>query len=466
MQCMNFHSRKEKTQPLPLRTQLPVSMLFTKSTLLALLLFLLCGVSGCGKKNPVNEISATQSGVEIVDVAAPAEDALTLHWNQWRGGTGGQVDSGADLPINWGESENVRWKSDVPGRGHSSPIVVGDTVYLATAIQQSEQQIVLAYDRETGEEKWRRVVHEGGFPSQRSMHQKSTHANATVACDGERLFIAFLNSDKIMVSSLDLNGEVLWQKEAGKFVAKFGYAPSPVLYKSLVIVAGDNMGGGYIAGMDGKSGEIAWRIARGDISSYSSPAIVNIGGRDQLLISGCDAVTSYDPATGTQNWRTECIAEATCGTIVATDDRLFASGGYPDKETVCLAAEGKILWSNKTKVYEPSMVLLGDELIGVTDDGIAYCWNAEDGKQVWRERLGGKFSASPIVCNGRVYVSNLQGKTFVFKSTEGNFESIAINSIGSDCYASPAVAEDELFLRVGIGSEKDRTEKLVCLAVE
>jgi outer membrane protein assembly factor BamB len=426
----------------------------------------LCGIGGCRQKNPVDEISATQSGVEIVEVAASTDGASTLHWNQWRGGTGGTVDPSVDLPTTWNASQNVRWKSDIPGRGHSSPIVVDDTIYLATADQKSSQQLVLAYDRATGEEKWRRVVHKGGFPSQRSMHQKSTHANATVACDGERLFIAFLNSDKITVSALDLNGEVLWQKEAGKFVAKFGYAPSPVLYKSLVIVAGDNMGGGYITGMDGKTGKIAWRIARGDISSYSSPAIANVGGRDQLLISGCNAVTSYDPASGKQNWRTECIAEATCGTIVATNDRLFASGGYPDKETVCLSADGKILWSNKTKVYEPSMVVLNNELVGVTDDGIAYCWNITDGKQVWRERLGGKFSASPIVCDGRVYVSNLQGKTFVFTSADGEFESISTNSLGNDCYASPAVAEGELFLRVGFGSERERKEKLVCLAVE
>ncbi|QDT09782.1 outer membrane biogenesis protein BamB [Planctomycetes bacterium K23_9] len=418
---------------------------------------------GCGEKNPVKEISAAQSGVEVRDTLVDSADLPTLHWNQWRGGSIDGVVEDREVATNWGESQNVRWKLDVPGRGHGSPIVVGDVVYLATAINDKQQQLVLAYDRKTGDQRWRREVHAGQFPSQRSIHNKSTNANGTIACDGQRLYIGFLNNDKVMVSALGLDGEIVWQKEAGLFVSKFGYAVSPILYKSLVIVAADNMGGGYITAMDGQTGEIAWRVARGNISSYSSPTVANVGGRDQLLISGCDAVTSYDPATGKQLWRTECISEATCGTIVSTDNLLFASGGYPDKETVCLSAAGEILWSNRTKIYEPSMVLLGDELIGVSDDGVANCWSVTDGKQVWRKRLGGNFSASPIVCNDTVYVSDLSGNTHVFKSVDGEFQSIATNQVGTDCYASPAVADTEIYLRVGVGSGDDRTENLVCI---
>jgi outer membrane protein assembly factor BamB len=333
---------------------------------------------------------------------------------------------------------------------------------LATAEDQAQEQRVLSFSAEDGTQRWSTVIHQGNFPSNREIHKKGTNANGTIACDGSRLFIGMLNSDAIMATALDLDGEILWQKEVGKFVSKFGYAPSPVLYKSLVIFAADNMGGGYITAVDAATGDIAWRISRGNASSYSTPLVRTIGGRDQLVISGGDAVTSYDPASGSELWRTECIAEATCGTAVTVGDRIFASGGYPDQETVCLSADGKLLWSNETKFYEPSMVVSGDSLVGVNDGGIAFCWSAESGELRWKKRLGGNFSGSPVVCGDRIYASNLDGQTFVFQAGE-KYEQIAKNKLGDDCYASPAVANNRLYLRIGVGRDRDRQEQLVCI---
>ncbi len=417
-------------------------------------------VVGCGRKNPVAEVSVSQSGVEIVE---PSEPVAAGDWPLWRGPTTNGIAPDQPLVTQWDASTNVRWRSDVPGRGHSSPIVVGDTVYLATAIDNQQKQMVLAYNRADGTEKWQTVVHSGGFPSDRDVHKKGTNANGTIACNGTLLFTAFLNSDAITATALDLKGDIVWQKEIGKFVSKFGYAPSPVLYKSLVIFAADNYGGGYLTGLDAASGEIAWRVARTDDSSYSSPAVANVGGRDQLLISGGGAVTSYDPATGDQLWQTPCIAEATCGTVVTTDDKIFASGGYPERETVCLSSEGKKIWSDKTKVYEPSMIVSGENLVAVNDEGIAFCWAADSGDLKWKKRLGGNVSASPLLCNGTIYVSNLEGDTFVFVASD-QYEPVSKNRLGDDCYASPAAAGGELFLRIGVQQNGKRSEQLVCLA--
>ncbi|WP_442509903.1 PQQ-binding-like beta-propeller repeat protein [Novipirellula sp. SH528] len=427
-------------------------------TLIPLLL-----VGGCGRKNPVEEISAAKSNVKIVDVAT---DDTLLPWPAWRGPQRDGIVPDQPLLTQWSDEKNVVWRTEVPGRGHSSPIVVADSIYLATAIQDQQKQQVLAFDRATGNPKWTTDVHTGGFPSERAVHHKATHANGTLACDGVRLYTAFLNSDAIVASALDLDGNVIWQREIGKFVSKFGYAPSPVLYKSLVIFAADNMGGGYLAAVDGESGEIAWRVARGNISSYSSPTVANVGGRDQLLISGCDAVASFDPASGKKLWSTPCTAEATCGTVITSKNRIFASGGYPDKETVCLSDGGEKIWSVRTKVYEPSLVLNDGHLFAVSDDGVAYCWNADTGDVAWRERLGGKFSASPIVCNDVVYVSNLSGETFVFKNENNSFKLISTNKLGDDAYASPAVADSQMFLRVGVDKGTKRHEQLVCLESE
>lgn len=417
-------------------------------------------LAGCTKTTPVEEISVQSSGVALNEGDAPD---LSNAWPGWRGPQQNGIAPDQELPTQWNGTKNIVWKIDIPGRGHSSPVVIDDLVLLATADDQSQQQMVMAFNRADGTVRWESVVHEGGFPSPRELHKKGTNANGTVLCDGERIYAVFFNSGKIIATALDLDGKQLWQQELGAFNSKFGYAPSPLLYKSFVIIAADNRGGGYIAALDRKSGKIAWRVARPAISTYSSPVVANVGGREQLLISGCDQVASYDPSTGKPLWSTPCLAEATCGTIVTTKDRIFASGGYPKRETVCLSADGKLLWSDKTKIYEPSMLVDGDQLYGISDDGIAYCWSTETGDVLWKNRLRGSFSASPILCNGLIYVSNLLGDTFVFEANADGFKEVAVNKLGDDCYASPAISDGQLFLRIGKQSGGKRQEELVCI---
>ncbi|MCA9016348.1 MAG: PQQ-binding-like beta-propeller repeat protein [Planctomycetaceae bacterium] len=428
-----------------------------------LLLIGMLFVVGCTKKTPVEEISVQASGVSLSDSDIPD---LSTVWPGWRGPLRNGHAPDQNLPTQWDETKNVVWRTFIPGRGHGSPVVVQDLVLLATADDQNQEQMVLAFDRGDGTIKWEKVLHKGGFPSAGELHKKGTNANGTLLTDGERIFAVFLNSGKIIATALDLEGKQLWQQELGAFNSKFGYAPSPLLYKSYVIIAADNRGGGYIAALDRKTGKIAWRISRPAISTYSSPVVAHVGGRDQLLISGCDQVTSFDPATGKEIWSTPCLAEATCGTIVTTDDKIFASGGYPKRETVGLSADGKLLWSDKTKIYEPSMLVDGEQLYGITDDGIAYCWSTETGDVLWKHRLRGSFSASPILCNGLIYVPNLSGETFVFKANKAGFEEVAVNRLGSDCYASPAAADGQLFLRVGTQSGGKRQEELVCIGAD
>ena len=421
--------------------------------------------SGCGPKRPevasVEEVALSESGVELT------ESSLSLgqdDWPGWRGPSQMGVASEQDLPATWDQSTNVLWKSDIPGRGHGSPIVVADSVFLAIAIDSDQRQAVLAFDRHDGNLLWDKTIHSGGFPSASEIHKKGTNANGTLASDGERLYATFFNSGKIIATALDMTGELIWQHDAGSFGSKFGYAPSPVLYKSFVIVAADNWGSGYIAALDSATGEIAWRISRGATSSYSSPLVTSIGERDQLVISGCGGVTSYDPETGDKLWHTPCISEATCGTVITDGARIFASGGYPDKETVCLSANGEKLWSNSTKIYEPSMVVSDGHLFAVSDDGIAYCWDTDTGEANWRERLGGNFSASPLLSGDNIYASNLAGETFVFKANAESYQQVAKNQLGSDQYASPAVSGGRIFVRIGTGQGRSRVESLVCIA--
>jgi len=416
---------------------------------------------GPGKVNRIDEVSLASSGVELREVVSPLSP--TRDWPGWRGPSGNGIAAANSAPVRWSDSEGVRWSANVPGRGHGSPIVVGDRVLLATAIDGQAQQLVLAYDRESGQELWQRIVHEGNFPDRAEVHTKGTNANSTLASDGKLAFISFFNNARVTATALDMDGHIVWQTELGPFSSKFGYAPSPLLYKSLVIFAVDNWGGGYLVGVDAGSGQIAWRVGRPAKNSHSSPLIATVGGRDQLLIAGCDQVCSYDPATGKQLWSAAGTSETTCGTMVVSNDLVFASGGYPDKQTICLTADGKKVWDNRVNVYEPSLLAVDDLLFGVTDSGIAYCWSAPDGRERWKERLGGNFSASPTYCNGNVYVSDLSGKTYVFAANGERYQPVSLNRVGNDNYASPAIVEGEIFLRVGFGSGNERQEKLLAI---
>ena len=431
---------------------------------LCIAMIVVSALAGCSRRPPAESVPV----VEVAPKASVAETAPIkigeTDWPQWRGPRGDGTAGNAEVPVKWDETTNVAWKADIPGRGHSSPIVVGSTVYLATAIPEPQKQVVIAIDRATGKQRWETAVHEGGFPDPAVIHQKSSNANSTVACDGSRLFAAFFNSGRIFVTALDLEGKRLWQRDVGAFGSKFGFAPSPILYKSTVIIAGDNLSGGYIAALHRETGDVIWRKARPAVATYSSPLLATIGGRDQLVISGCNKLTSYNPATGDELWSIDAIAEATCGTPVTDGTMVFASGGYPDRETVGVDANGTKVWSNKTKVYEPSLVVSGQHLYAVEDGGIAWCWDAKTGKELWKQRLGGSFSASPVVCQGKLFVPNLSGETVVFGEAKGDaFYEVARNTLGNDSYASIAVSGKELFLRVGVGNGADRKEQLVCI---
>lgn len=416
------------------------------STICHFLFCLLPLLAACNGGTSVDEISAGSTGVDLKEQAIDV--ALEESWPWWRGPNSNGVAVGA-APTKWSANENVVWKATVPGRGHSSPIVCGDAVYLATADEQQQTQSILAFDRESGEPKWAKVIHKGSFTSKQKMHPKSTHANGSVACDGERIYSAFLNDEKITATALTLSGEIEWQEVLGAFDSKFGYAPSPIIYKSAVIFAADNSGGGHLSALDRTTGKTVWRKARPRVSTYSSPVIANVGGRDQLLISGDKKVVSFDPLTGNQIWSCDGTAEATCGTVVWDGDRIYASGGYPDNQTICIDAKGKKLWSASQKAYEPSMLAHDGALYCVTDGGIAYCWNGKSGKELWKTRLSGSFSASPVIADGLIYATNDGGVTFVFEASKSDYQEVATNRLGNDAFASPAICGGRIYLRVG-----------------
>lgn len=387
-------------------------------------------------------------------------------WPWWRGPNfNGIAEDGQTPPTEWSGTKNVIWKTKIPGRGHSSPTVVGDKVFLASADERQQKQAVLAFDRATGKQLWLTEISQGGFPK---THEKNTHATSTVACDGEKLFINFHHNDLITLAALDLDGNKLWSKDIGTYAPRlyeYGYAPSPLIYKDTVIISAEYEKGGFIKAFDRSSGNELWKLTRPLTLSFSSPVIANVAGRDQLFISGGNLVSSYDPSNGQQIWSVQGTTMATCGTMVWDGDSVFASGGYPDPQTIAVKADGsrQVLWTNNTKCYEQSMLAKDGYVYAVSDQGIAFCWRGTDGKEMWKSRLQGPVSSSPILVGDTIYSTVENGTTFVFKANPEKFEAIARNKLGDEGFATMAVCDGQIFLRTATGSGPQRTETLYCI---
>lgn len=387
-------------------------------------------------------------------------------WPWWRGPSRNGVAVSTTAPTKFGVSENVLWKASVPGRGHSSPIVVGDHVFLATADEGQQVQSILAYDRKSGQQLWKEDVNHGGFPARN--HPKNTEASSTIASDGERLFAVFYEHDEIGLIALNLKGKELWKRSAGHYRPtkyEYGYAASPVLYGTTVIVIGEYDGDSFLAAFDRATGKPTWRTPRPKNISFSSPVVAHVAGKDQLLISGAEKVAAYNPANGNLLWETPGTTFATCGTMVWEGDQVFASGGYPKAETIAIQADGsgKVLWKNNQKCYEQSMIVHKGYLYGLTDNGVMYCWRASDGREMWKERLKGPVSASPVLVGDIIYWANELGTMYVFHANPEKWDLIAENQLENESFASPAVADGQIFLRVASGSGNERRETLYAI---
>jgi outer membrane protein assembly factor BamB len=382
-------------------------------------------------------------------------------WPLWRGPQRNGVADDQPIPLQWSDTNNVIWKASVPGRGHSSPIVVGTRVFLSTADEQRNLLSVLCYDRATGELRWRKDVHEGR-PEGR-LHAKNTRASATLACDGERVYAVFHNGGDIWATALDLSGKQVWQKKVGAFVSHWGYSASPTIYRSALIVATDHKGGGGLHALNLRTGELLWEIARPRAPTYASPVVLKVGGKDQLLIAGADQVTSYDPLSGRRLWSVKGTSVECVSTIIAEGDRVFATGGFPAKETLCIRASGapEVVWRVKGGDFVPSQIVHRGHIYSVLDNGIVHCLNAETGEQLWKERLSSSaFSASPILVGEHILIPGETGTTHVFRANPKKLEVVAENQLGKQAFASPVACGGRLYLRV-VGDR--RQEMLYCI---
>lgn len=394
------------------------------------------------------------------------------NWPAWRGPRGDGSSGERRVPVHWnGETgENVLWRVPVPGRGHASPIVWNDRVFVATCIEESKQRVLVAYDCDSGEKLWQRNVLQARLET---IHSLNSYASSTPASDGRRVYVAFLEasgeeilapnvgSDRLMhpgravVAAYDLVGNRQWMVKVGDFISAHGFCSCPVLFKDMVIINGDHDGKSYVVALDRTTGQERWRVARRyGIRSYVTPIIREIEGRTQMVMSGSQHITSFDPHDGSLHWEIEGPTEQFVASMVYDGKLFFMTCGYPDYHVMGIRPDGEydvtdthVAWrQTSARCYVPSPVVLDGYLLIADDRGTANCFDAADGTHLWKERLGKHFSASLVHANGLVYFIADDGITKIVRPEE-QLTVIAENPLGEYCFASPAISGNKLFIR-------------------
>ncbi|MEA3224584.1 MAG: PQQ-binding-like beta-propeller repeat protein [Planctomycetota bacterium] len=378
--------------------------------------------------------------------------AFGENWPAWRGPRGDGTSLEKNVPVKWSAIQNIVWKVPIPGKGHASPIVWGDRIFVVTAVEDQDQRVLLCLDRTNGKVIWRRVVLETPFEK---LHALNSRASSTPATDGEKVYVSFLDRDKMFVAAYDFDGNEVWSVRPGVFSSRHGYCSSPVLWKDKVLVNGDHDGPAYLTALERDTGKTIWKTPRPNKTrSYCAPIVRHIDGRNQMILAGNLCVASYDPDTGKQHWIIDGPTEQYVASLVYNGDLLFLTCGFPDHFLQAIRPDGHgnvtrthIAWQkDKDCSYVPSPIAIGPYFLVVSDTGVATCYEARSGKSQWRERLGPHFSASLVTANGLAYFLSDKGVMTIVKPGP-KFEVVARSDIGEQMRASPAISEEQMFLR-------------------
>jgi outer membrane protein assembly factor BamB len=388
-------------------------------------------------------------------------------WPQFRGPDGlGRAPAG--LPLTWSETSHVTWQTEIPGRAWSSPIVVGDRVWVTTATADGKTLGVVAVDRASGKIVQDTTLFEVETPQY--AHPFNTYGSPTPAADADRVYVTFGSPG---TAALDAKtGKVLWTRR--DFVCNHyrGAGSSPIVFRDRLIMHFDGSDHQFVVALDAATGETIWRTERsidfkdlgpdglpaaeGDFrKAFATPHVTEVDGSPVLISTGSKATYGYDPATGKELWRLE-ERDAPSGSTrpVVGHGLVFVPSGFPKGRLLAIRPDGRgdvtathVAWTLDRGVpNKPSLALVGDLLFMVTDAGVASAVEAKTGKVVWTARVGGTFSASPLVSGDRVYFFDEEGKTTVIEAGPA-FKVLAENQLGDGFMASPAAADGALFLR-------------------
>ncbi len=409
-------------------------------------------------------------------LSACAED---INWPQFRGPRGDGISSSTGLPLHWSEGGSaIKWRTAIHGRAWSSPVIWGPQIWVTSATEDGRELFAVCVERDTG-----KIVHDlklFDVAKPQFAHKFNTYASPTPVIEEGRVYVTFGSPG---IACLDTQtGKVLWSRRDLECNHYRGAGSSPILYENLFILNFDGSDHQFIIALDKKTGRTVWQKNRsvdykdldpdgrvqseGDFrKGFATCQIASLDGRTTLLSQGAKAFYAYDPLTGEEFWRIEERTSHSGATRpVFGHGLVFVPSGFstgqllairPGKKGEALdvnvaeppATQLQVVWKTKHNVpKKPSLVLLGELLFGIDDNGVATCWEAKTGNPLWNERIGGNYSAAPLEAEGRLYFFSEEGKTTVV-AAEREFKKLAENQLGDGFMASPAVSGKALFLR-------------------
>lgn len=400
-----------------------------------------------------------------IGLAALASSGLLAeNWPQFRGPGHQGISTEKNLPLKWSASENIVWKTAVPGESWSSPVVWEDKVFLTTATDNGESCRVVCLSAKSGEILWNTEVFK---QVPRKKEGRNTYATPTPATDGALVYTCFGDGS---FAALDMAGKVQWINRDFEFYGQHGLGSSPILHDGLLIMARDGSSNGedkklgwqtpwdksYVVALDAATGKERWKSKRGlSRISHGVPTIWQKDGATQVVTEAGDVVQGFDLKTGERIWSSEVIGEGKVPSVIVGDDLAFTSGGWGGKESIKafkLGGKGdlketNLAWEQRKGMPKvPSMIYLKPHLFSITDGGVATCMRAETGELVWQERVGGNFSASPVAADGKIFLLGDNGETAIIEAGP-EFKVLARNPLGEKVQASIAISNNRLYIR-------------------
>lgn len=396
----------------------------------------------------VSKVAKSEAPVAIHAPSEPGWASLEEREKQWPQFLGAGAGAAAgNIPVAWDvkTGTGLRWKSKVPLPGMNSPIVWEGRVFLAGA--NADAREIFCYAVDSGKLLWRQALRApDGAPGKPPRVSEDTgYSASTLVTDGKRVFAIFANGD---LAACDFEGKLLWQRSLGDPESTYGYASSLAMFEDVVIVQFDRREHGFIAGIDGATGQDRWKTKREVEPSWASPRLARMGGEMRVLTAANPCLSAYDPRSGEEIWRIDCLKDAE---VAVTP--VFAEGtAYVAGESISLAAidlaSRKVLWENREAVPGVSTPLIanGCLFVGLSEGGIV-CLDVKTGQERWRQDTDEGIFSSPVLAGDRVCLIDRGGTAHIFKADGGRFEALGSPVVDEEVYATPALTRDGLFVR-------------------
>jgi outer membrane protein assembly factor BamB len=399
----------------------------------------------------------------LIAVCTALSPCFAENWPGFRGPTGQGISQEKNLPLTWNLHENLAWRTAIPGTGWSSPIVWEDRVFLTSTTSEGTSCHLLCLDAANGRIAWdKELFHQ----AQSRKLAENSHATPTPVTDGKLVYAAF-NGGRLV--AVDFQGHIAWQWRDEQFVSKHGLAASPILFRDKLIMPFDGNGpadinnigylsawdGAFIVALDKRTGQEKWRAKRGlSRQAHVTPMVIEVNGRPQLISGAGDVVQGFDPNSGERLWTIRSLGEGVVPSIVCGDGLVFTSSGYGSPTIRAVRPDGHgeatathIAWESQANVPLIASFLYADGLLFcIKESGTIACLDAKTGQTVWREHLGGRYNASPVLAEGRLYCLCEDGSTTVLAAAR-QFKRLAKNPLEGPCNASPAISGGRIFIR-------------------